>query len=195
MTTRWPRAIGILMLAGLLGCQQPQPTYHVERSRSYQQSKTVVWGKILWFLQANDITVRQSDPESGTVQADRQNYQDAVGWAECELARATDRSSNNPRPRRARQRLDRSVSLMIAVREAGDATEVTVDATFIERQIHPWRNLPFETGCVSRGVLEKALLDAIAADAPARGRDRTMARRNPCKLDLRTCRQRSAFAT
>jgi hypothetical protein len=167
MIARWLRATGILMLAGLLGCQQPQPTYQVERSRSYQQSKTVVWGKILRFLQANNITVRQSDPDAGTIEADRQNYQDAAGWAECELARATDRSSNNPRPRRARQRLDRSVSLTIAVREAGGATEVTVDGTFTERQIHPWRNLPFQTGCVSKGVLEKALLDAIAADAPA----------------------------
>jgi hypothetical protein len=155
------------MLAGLLGCQQPPPTYHVERSRTYQQSKAVVWGKILRFLQANDITVQQSDPDSGTIEADRQNYQDAGGWAECELARATDRSSNNPRPRRARQRLDRNVSLRIMVREAGGATGVTVDATFTERQIHPWRNLPFQTACVSTGVLEKALLDAIAADAPA----------------------------
>jgi hypothetical protein len=154
------------MVAGLLGCQQPQRTYVVERSRTYQQSKAVVWDEIVRFLQANDITVRQSDPPGGMIEADRKRYQDAGGWAECELARATDRSSDTPRPRRARQRLDRSVSLTIAVREAGGATEVTVDATFTERQIHPWRNLPFETGCVSRGVLEKALLDAIASDAP-----------------------------
>jgi NlpB/DapX lipoprotein len=154
------------MVAGLLGCQQPQRTYVVERSRTYQQSKTVVWGEVLRFLQVNDITVRQSDPASGTIEADRERYQDTAGWAECELARATDRSSDSSRPRRARQRLDRSVALTIAVREAGSATEVAVDATFTERQIHPWRNLPFQTGCVSRGVLERALLDAIAAEVP-----------------------------
>lgn len=154
------------MLAGLLGCQQPQPTYVVEHSRTYQQSKTAVWGEVLRFLQANDVTVRQSDPATGLIVADRERYQDTANWAECELARATDRSSDNPRPRRARQRVDRSLSLTISVHEAGSATEVAVDATFTERQIHPWRNLPFQTGCVSTDVLERALLDAIAADAP-----------------------------
>jgi hypothetical protein len=148
------------VVAGLLGCQQPQPTYQVERSRSYQQDKTVVWDKILQFLRANDITVRHADFERGTIEADRLNYQDA-GWAECELAIGTDRSSDTPRPRRARQRIDRSLSLAIAVRETDAATDVTLDARFTERQVHPWRNLPFQTGCVSKGVLEKALLDAI----------------------------------
>jgi hypothetical protein len=59
--------------------------------------------------------------------------------------------------------VDRNLKLTITVGEAGGATEVMLDATFSERQIHPWRNLPFETGCVSKGVLEKALLDAIRA--------------------------------
>lgn len=150
----------MLLVAGLLGCQQPQPTYDVERSRSYGQDKAEVWNRILQFLQANDITVRRSDFAGGTIEAARMNYQDA-GWAECELAIGTDRSGDTPRPRRARQRVDRSLVLDIAVREAGGATQVTLDPTFTERQIHPWRNLPFETGCVSKGVLEKALLDAI----------------------------------
>jgi hypothetical protein len=157
---RWLRAGGLLLVAGLLGCQQPQPTYNVERSRSYRQDKAEVWDKILQFLQANDMTVRQSDFERGTIEASRLNYQDS-GWAECELAIGTDRSGDTPRPRRARQRLDRSLALDIAAREAGGATEVKLDPTFTERQIHPWRNLPFATGCVSKGVLEKALLDAI----------------------------------
>jgi hypothetical protein len=119
-----------------------------------------VWNKILQFLQANQITVRQSDFERGTIEANRLNYQDA-GWAYCELAIRTDRSSDTSRPRRARQRIDRTLSLAITVRETGGTTEVTLDPTFTERQIHPWRNLPFQTGCISKGVLEKALLDAI----------------------------------
>jgi hypothetical protein len=157
---RWLRLASLLVVAALLGCQQPQPTYHVERSRSYQQDKTVVWDKILQFLRANDITARRGDFERGTIEADRLNYQDA-GWAECELAIGTDRSGDTPRPRRARQRIDRSLSLAIAVRETDAATDVTLDARFTERQVHPWRNLPFRTGCVSKGVLEKALLDSI----------------------------------
>jgi hypothetical protein len=165
MTAR--RIAGIVIVAGLLGCQKPQPTYQVERSRTYQESKNVDWDRILQFLQANDLTVLQANPDQGRIEAERQNYQDTAGWAECELARATDRSSDTPRPRRARQRVDRSVSLTIGVREAGAATEVAIDDTFTETQIHPWRNLPFETGCISRGVLEKSLLDAIATGASA----------------------------
>jgi hypothetical protein len=160
------RAAGLLLVAALLGCQQPQPTYHVERSRSYQEDKAEVWNKILQFLQDNDIMVRRSDFEAGTIEAVRMNYQDA-GWADCELAIGTDRSGDTPRPRRARQRVDRSLDLQIAVRATGGATAVTLDPTFTERQIHPWRNLPFETGCVSKGVLEKALLDGIAAQSAA----------------------------
>ena len=156
----WRLAAAVLLVGSLLGCQQPQPTYDVERSRSYQQDEAEVWNRIMQFLQANDITVRQSDFEGGTIEAQRANYQDA-GWAECELAIGTDRSGDTPRPRRARQRLDRSLALDIAVREAAGATQVTLDPAFTERQVHPWRNLPFETGCVSKGVLEKALLDAI----------------------------------
>jgi hypothetical protein len=120
----------------------------------------VIWNRILRFLQANDITVRRDDVARGTIEAYRLRYQDA-GWAECELAVRTDRSSDTPRPRRARQRVDRDLALTITVGEAGGATEVRLDATFTERQIHPWRNLPFRTGCVSTGVLERALLDAI----------------------------------
>jgi hypothetical protein len=125
-----------------------------------------VWDRTLQFLQANAITVERSDFEAGTIEAARMRYQDA-GWAACELAIGTDRSGDTPRPRRARQRVDRSLSLDIAVRAAGGATQVSLDPTFTERQIHPWRNLPFETGCVSTGALEKALLDAIGPPAGA----------------------------
>jgi hypothetical protein len=87
------------MVAGLLGCQQP-PTYQVERQRSYQQSEPEVRNKILQFLQANDITVRRSDSGSGTIEAERKNYQDA-GWAECKLAIGTDRSGDTAAEARA----------------------------------------------------------------------------------------------
>ena len=118
-----------------------------------------MWSKVLQFLQANDITVQRSDFATGTIEARRTNFQDTAGWAACELAIGTDRSGNNSRPRRARQRLDRDLSLVATVRDAGSATEVAI--TFTERQVHPWQNTPFRTGCVSTGALEKALLDAI----------------------------------
>ncbi|HEX5077519.1 MAG TPA: hypothetical protein VFV80_00100 [Geminicoccaceae bacterium] len=154
------QALGLLVVLGLVGCQQPEPSFQVERSRSYQQDKMVVWDKILQFLQANDIRVRQSDLTRGTIEAERLHYQDA-GWAYCKLAIGTDRSGNTSRPRRARQRIDRDLSLAITVSEVDATTDVMLDTRFTERQVHPWRNLPFTTGCVSKGVLEKALLDAV----------------------------------
>lgn len=160
MSRAWLRSGAIVVVAGLLGCQPVQPSYQVERTRSYQQSKAEVWDQILQFLQASDITVVRSGPGRGVIEAARTNYQDA-GWADCRLARVTDRSSNNARPRRARQRVDRNLALTIDVRDAAGATEVTLDARFSERQINPFRNLPFRTGCVSKGVLESSLLNAL----------------------------------
>ncbi|MEM7023396.1 MAG: hypothetical protein AAF637_12510 [Pseudomonadota bacterium] len=158
MNRPWPKIAVLFVFAGLLGCQPLPPTYTVERTRSYQQSEADVWDKIQQFLQANNITVRRSDRQQGTIDADRANYQDA-GWADCPLGIGRDRDGN--RPRRVRQRMDRSLTLKVALSQANGITMVTLDARFTERQIHPWRNLPFRTGCVSTGVLEKSLLDSI----------------------------------
>jgi hypothetical protein len=104
--------------------------------------------------------VLKSDRASGVIEAGRTRYQDA-GWAYCEPAVVTDRSSNNSRPRRTRVWLDRDLELEIQLRDQGGMVQVALDARFSERQINPHRNLPFDVPCQSIGVLEKALLDAI----------------------------------
>ena len=53
------------------------------------------------------------------------------------------------------------------MRAVAGGTEVMLDPLFSERQIHPYRNLPFEVPCISKGALGRALLDAIHDD-PAR---------------------------
>jgi len=151
------------MLAAVVlsGCQQSRaPAFQVEQSRSYASSRDAVWAKILAFLQANDITVAKSDPAAGLIQARRVRYQDA-GWAYCEPAVTTDRYGDNRRPRRTRIWLDRNLALEIQVRDVGDRVQVALAARFSERQVDSHRNLPFDVPCRSKGVLEKALLDAI----------------------------------
>ncbi len=61
---------------------------------------------------------------------------------------------------RARIFLDRSLTLRVDVREAGGIVEVAPAAWFSERQINVYRT-SFDVPCRSKGVLEKALLDAI----------------------------------
>jgi hypothetical protein len=156
-------AIILAMLAAvvLTACQQrPAPQFQVEESRSYDLPKETVWNDILAFMRAHDIDVRTADVASGVIEAQRDNYQD-VGWAWCEPAIVRDHASDTRRQRRARVFLDRSLSLRIDVREAGDMVQVAPDAQFTERQINSFKNLPFDAPCRSTGMLEKALLDAI----------------------------------
>jgi hypothetical protein len=156
------RTICMAVLAAVLsGCQQPPaPTFQVEQARSYALGKDAAWSRIQAFLSGNDIAVVKSDPAAGVIQARRERYQDA-GWAYCEPAVVTDRTGNNRRPRRTRVWLDRNLALEIQLREAGDGVQVALDARFSERQVDPHRNLPFDVPCRSKGVLEKALLDAV----------------------------------
>jgi hypothetical protein len=151
-------AFAVMMV--LTACQSPAPEFQVEQSRSYDLSKRMIWNDILAFLKANDIAVHRADFAGGVIEARRVNYQDA-GWAYCEPAMVRDHASGNPRFRRAKIFLDRSLSLRIDVRQAGGMIEVAPDAKFTERQINMFKNLPFDAPCRSTGKLESALLDAI----------------------------------
>jgi hypothetical protein len=161
-----PRA-GILRLGLVTLCVacQPQPeVYHVERARPYAADKAVVWDGVLRFLQANDITVVSADGATGVIHAERTAYQDA-GWAYCERAWITDRSSDSRRPRRARP-ISRDLALEVAVRESAVGVEVQPVARFTEQQHNRWRNMPFTQPCQSTGALERALLDALGGTPP-----------------------------
>jgi hypothetical protein len=156
-----------LLLAGLLvvACRTPPPAYHVERSRTYGQSKEQIWDDVLRFLEENRITPTRVDPASGTIEAERRHYQDA-GWADCPIPWVVDHNSNSNRRRKARP-IDRDLALAVQVREAAGETGVTLDARFQEEQINPWRNQPFNQRCLSKGVLEGALLNALEEAKPA----------------------------
>jgi hypothetical protein len=152
-----PRVRALLLAVLLAACQSPPPVYHVEQARSYAKARPVVWDEILVVLERQRIVPTRSDPGAGTLEAERHAFED-MGWADCERARVTD--SNGHRPTRARP-VARDLSLRITLQEAGAATEVRLEARFTEQQINPYRNLPFTQACRSKGVLERALLDAL----------------------------------
>jgi hypothetical protein len=158
---------GILRLGLVAMCAacQPQPkVYDFERARTYAAGKGAVWAGVLSFLQANHITVVSADPASGVIHAERSAYQDA-GWADCERAWVTDRSTDSARPRRARP-ISRDLALEVTFRESAGGVEVQPVARFTEQQMNWWRNLPFTQPCRSTGVLERALLDALGVAPP-----------------------------
>lgn len=154
-----------ILVALLLGCQQPEPVYDVETRRAYTKSSDAIWEDISRFLQANRIKPVSGSPEVGVMDVEREAF-DNNDWADCRAAWVTDRTSNSPRPTRARP-LARDLSMRIVVRQITGGTQVMLDPRFSERQINPYRNLPFEVPCRSKGALEGALLDAVDND-PAR---------------------------
>ena len=149
-------------MALLAGCQQPEPVYDVETSRVYAKSSDAIWDDISRFLQAHRINPVGGSPQMGVLDVERQAFNDD-DWADCRPAWVTDRTSNSPRPTLARP-LARDVSMRIVVRRVAGGTEVTLDPRFSERQINPYRNLPFEVPCRSKGALERALLEAVDTD-------------------------------
>jgi hypothetical protein len=159
------RALAVLVAGSLaVACEtSPRPVYHVEQARTFSQSKDAIWDQVLRFLAANDIRATRADRAGGMILAERTDYQDA-GWAECDIGWVIDNTSNSRRRGRPRP-VDRELVLAIAVAESAGATRVTVDARFEEEQINPFRNLPFDRPCRSKGVLESALLNALEGDA------------------------------
>ena len=138
MTSR----LALALLAALVaGCQAPPPVYHVEQTRRYAKPVPVVWNELLVFLEDQRIIPISADPEDGRLEAERHAFE-GMGWADCEAAWVTDNTSNSPRPTRARP-VARDLDLRIALQQAGDATEVGLEARFTEEQIDPYRNMPF----------------------------------------------------
>ncbi len=148
-----------------------------------------MWNDALAFLRANDISVRSADVASGEIDAYRDNFQDA-GWAYCEPALVTDHASDTRRQRRTQVFLDRSLMLRVDLRTVGDAVLVAPDASFTERQVNSFKNLPIDVvlpldGCPREGA---ARCDRRAKRNPVHSLSRSR------RHELKTCRQGLGFA-
>lgn len=153
------RLTPLLVLAALLGgCQTAPPTFEVPRGQSYAEDKEAVWQRARAVLAAQGLEVRREDFAAGRIEARREGFSDR-GWARCERARVVDRGDSRgidwARPR------DRDLALIVDLEERGGETEVTLEASFTETQIDPFRNLPLTQRCRSTGELERSLLAGL----------------------------------
>ena len=142
----------------LTSCQTMQPVFDVPKSGSISADRARVLSALVSFLARNDIQVLDIDRVQGRILAARSDY--APGdWASCRPARVFSRDDNR-RVDRGRP-VSRSLKLRIDVTDSANGSEVRPAAQFIEQQINPFRNLPFNAYCVSTGKLERSLLDAL----------------------------------
>jgi hypothetical protein len=155
-----PACCALIAALSSAACQQPEPpVFDVETTRVYAEDKRSVFDDIVAFLESRDVEVVDADVGSGTIRAERRDFDDA-GWASCERRRVTDRTSNAPRRIRATP-VERDLDLRIMLRETDAGTEVRLDPEFSEEQINPFTNLSFTAPCRSTGELEAELLGSI----------------------------------
>ncbi len=146
-------------MLSLTACQSTPRVYDVPTSQSYDRQPAAIWPVMTGFLDANGLAVVETSQATGRIVATLVDYQPR-GWAACRPARVFDRHDDKNRPDRGRP-VDRRLELEIQVRASDHGSEVRPRATFSERQINPFKNLPFRVRCPSTGDLERALLAAI----------------------------------
>ncbi len=152
------RVLAIVAALALAGCQTQPVVYDVPSSRSYDLSRADLWEKLVAAVEAEGLTIVEADPSSGRLSAILTGYQDK-GWAACKPRRVIDRHDDKSRRGRGRP-VDRQLELVAGV---DVNSSVSLSASFGERQINPFKNLPFQVRCPSTGLLERRLLDRIGA--------------------------------
>ena len=152
----------------LLGCQQPQPTYDVERSRSYQQDKAEVWNRILQFLQAQRHHGPAERPRGRHDRgATRELPGRRLGGVRARHRRPTEAATRRVRGARGNGWIARSRST-IAVREAAGANagDARCDTSPSGRSI-PVRNLPFDAALPLQGRAREGAARRDLSTSPA----------------------------
>ncbi|MGI9434728.1 MAG: hypothetical protein ACR2Q4_07870 [Geminicoccaceae bacterium] len=140
----------------LVGCQRPPVIYDVPTSRSYDSNPSVLWPEIVGFLTDNGLTLTEADPNSGRITAQLIDFEPRE-WSACRRARVVDNENRRDRGRP----VNRQMALEIDVTSAEGGSVVRPRAKFTERQINPFRNLPFFVACPSTGLFERTLLAAL----------------------------------
>ena len=136
-------------LAGALSlsaCATPPKKIAFEKSRSYSLSKDAAWERLLGFFTSNNIQIKTIEKDSGVIYAER-TLSDA-SMADCgQNALAGE--------------IGRPVTLNVFVRQVGEKTDVTVNTDF--KVIRIFDGATWSDQCHSRGVLERSVLDHVAA--------------------------------
>jgi hypothetical protein len=150
------RAFYVVAVLALAGCQTQPVVYDVPSNRSYDLGRADLFQNLVAASEAEGLSVVQADPSTGSLRATLVDYRDR-GWAACKPARVRDRHDDKSRRGRGRP-VDRQLDLVGNV--DADST-VRLSTAYSERQINPFKNLPFRVRCPSTGELERRLFDRI----------------------------------
>lgn len=151
------RHIAFIML--LAGCQSPPVVYDVPTSRSYDRDTRDVWTDLIAAVGAQGLSIVEADRTTGRLVATLTDYAPR-GWAACRPARVIDRHDDKSRRGRGRP-VDRMLDLTVQLEETDGRSKIGMRANFSERQINPFKNLPFQVGCRSTGELERGLFATL----------------------------------
>lgn len=142
---RLNKGIAGLFVFGLAGCATMPVATDFDNSRSYSQSKDAVWTDLVTFFATNNIQIKTIEKVSGVIYAERGRFDDAI--ADC---------GEDP----FYPEISRIASFNVLVLSQGAQTSVTVTSEYKANRLGPY-NEPKTTQCLSTGVLERRILDAI----------------------------------
>lgn len=159
------RCIPIVLALSLAACQSAPVVYDVPQRQSYDRDTESVWFATLDALDGAGLTITEANQVEGHLVAvlidDQSEVEQPKSWAACKPARVIDRHDDKNRRNRGRP-VDRQVEVDLKVAESAAGSDVRIRSRFTERQINPFRNLPFQVACPSTGELERQLFAAIA---------------------------------
>lgn len=128
----------------IAGCATMPASYTVDNSRTYDQSYDAVWEKIVGFFASRNIPIKNIAKDSGVIYAESTSFGDEM--ADCGTG-----GLMVPFARRA--------SVNVFVTNSTTQPKVSVNTEFQEMRRFDANTTT--VNCNSKGVIERAVLDAI----------------------------------
>lgn len=142
---RLNKIIAGVFVIGLVGCATaPVPT-DFDNNRVFSKSKDEVWTKLVAFFATNNIQIKTIEKDSGVIYAERSAFDEAI--ADCGSAGLM-------------QYVSSVAAFNVLVIPQGGLTSVTVTSDYKVSRVGAYNTMTV-TECLSTGVLERRILDAI----------------------------------
>ena len=159
-----PILCSLVAVFSLGGCASlPAGAFQSAEARTYPDSRTSIWQRILTTSARNSMFVRQADAANGVIAVDREIAPDAGSIYEASIGSWADCGARSVLGYATRQEV---LLNYVVHQEADGRTTVTLNGRFRElRTILPSRPAEW-VECKSTGVLERDMLEAIYYDRP-----------------------------
>ena len=154
------RAVAVLAVAmALSGCVTSPGQYAVERTRAYNEPKSVIWSRLTRYLTDNEMRITTIEKASGTISAEREFYgAETSWWDRGTLADVADCGKDF-------WLVPAGHTLQINSLVQGDAISSQLTVTVVVRENHldmaGYGSVPPPTHCSSTGALERDILDDV----------------------------------